>query len=504
MAVGAVAVLLLALAGSAIAGPPPPQCSLPTPTSTKVVPLNAKNVAWGYFYKNRAPVEYVNSGETFVIEMATHLAGDYYEGMIKGDAGMEDIYKWTATEMNIKTRGATGRADGKHVMTGPVYICGAEAGDTIEIQILDMWPRKNPQGKVFSSNGLAGWGWQYRAGFRTHIPTDATFIYEIKLDKKGKAKFAVPQFYFTWKDAAGKGIVQTPCPPSTGAIPDQIPGSNLTWANPTYTFSGNAYNCTNGTVTWNGYHYAGVIVDHPISTIDYSVNGKWRVPANPHIGNIGLASDVNYPTNSAWPMRTGGNIDHKRLGKGSKLFLPVEVDGGLLMAGDVHCGQTASEYDGTALETNFNARLKVIVHKRAVVERDTPLYANLPTPLLENNNEWCWHGFTFNDYLHDPRLQPNPNAVLGSHATNTYMLMNNTAVVTRDGLMKLGFKEDEATTIMTFACDWEITQVVNTNMGNNMCCYKYIKSTGDNAYVPRTFPGSSRPMRAKISSGIYD
>lgn len=29
------------------------------------------------------------------------------------------------------------------------------------------------------------------------------------------------------------------------------------------------------------------------------------------------------------------------------------------MAGDVHCGQTASEYDGTALETNFNARLRV-------------------------------------------------------------------------------------------------------------------------------------------------
>lgn len=30
--------------------------------------------------KNRAPVEYVQSGEPFVIEMATHLAGDYYEG----------------------------------------------------------------------------------------------------------------------------------------------------------------------------------------------------------------------------------------------------------------------------------------------------------------------------------------------------------------------------------------------------------------------------------------
>lgn len=32
--------------------------------------------------------------------------------MIKGDPGMESIYKWTQDEMNIKTRGALGRADG--------------------------------------------------------------------------------------------------------------------------------------------------------------------------------------------------------------------------------------------------------------------------------------------------------------------------------------------------------------------------------------------------------
>lgn len=57
------------------------------------------------------------------------------------------------TPQNIKTRGRGGRADGKHILTGPVYICGAEPGDTVEIQILDMKPRKNPQGKAFSSNG---------------------------------------------------------------------------------------------------------------------------------------------------------------------------------------------------------------------------------------------------------------------------------------------------------------------------------------------------------------
>ena len=63
----------------------------------------------------------------------------------------------------------------------------------------------------------------------------------------------------------------------------------------------------------------------------------------------------------------------------------------------VHCS-------GTAMESSWTARLKVLVHKKA--DPKVPaLYKDLPTPLLENANEWCWHGYTFNDYLHDPLLQ---------------------------------------------------------------------------------------------------
>lgn len=35
--------------------------------------------------------------------------------------------------------------------------------------------------------------------------------------------------------------------------------------------------------------------------------------------------------------------------------------------------------------------LQVVVHKKD--DQKVPaLYKNLPTPLLENDNEWCWHG----------------------------------------------------------------------------------------------------------------
>lgn len=44
-------------------------------------------------------------------------------------------------------------------------------------------------------------------------------------------------------------------------------------------------------------------------------------------GNIGLAPAIGVTATSAVPMRTGGNFDQRRLGKGATLYLPVEVSG---------------------------------------------------------------------------------------------------------------------------------------------------------------------------------
>lgn len=44
-------------------------------------------------------------------------------------------------------------------------------------------------------------------------------------------------------------------------------------------------------------------------------------------GNIGLAPAIGVTATSAVPMRTGGNFDQRRLGKGATLYLPVEVGG---------------------------------------------------------------------------------------------------------------------------------------------------------------------------------
>jgi hypothetical protein len=45
-------------------------------------------------WKGSRPKAYVQSGETFTLEMATHLSGDAPELMIDGDPALEEIYKW--------------------------------------------------------------------------------------------------------------------------------------------------------------------------------------------------------------------------------------------------------------------------------------------------------------------------------------------------------------------------------------------------------------------------
>eukprot|EP00983_Pelagomonas_calceolata_P130775 1161714-Pelagomonas_calceolata.AAC.3 len=59
------------------------------------------------------------------------LAQDVY-AWPKGDPGMESIYKWDSEGMTLNVRGATGRSDGAHIMTGPVWICGAEKDDVLQ------------------------------------------------------------------------------------------------------------------------------------------------------------------------------------------------------------------------------------------------------------------------------------------------------------------------------------------------------------------------------------
>jgi len=58
------------------------------------------------------------------------------------------------------------------------------------------------------------------------------------------------------------------------------------------------------------------VYDAPEEIRDYSVKGKYRIPMNMHIGNMGLAPAVGAAVTTGPPFRTGGNLDNKRIGIG--------------------------------------------------------------------------------------------------------------------------------------------------------------------------------------------
>ena len=61
------------------------------------------------------------------------------------------------------------------------------------------------------------------------------------------------------------------------------------------------------------------------------MRGKWRAPANLHIGNMGVAPALALPANSIPPTASlGGNVDNRRFGVGASIYYPVQVAGALL------------------------------------------------------------------------------------------------------------------------------------------------------------------------------
>ena len=91
-----------------------------------------------------------------------------------------------------------------HVLTGPIFVEGAEPGDLLKVTIQDLQPRVNPDGKTFGSNANAWWGFQARvpqadgtdfdAGDFTDTPgsnDETVTIYEFMTDSTGSYAWAL-------------------------------------------------------------------------------------------------------------------------------------------------------------------------------------------------------------------------------------------------------------------------------------------------------------------------
>ncbi|MGH9712364.1 MAG: acetamidase/formamidase family protein [Candidatus Acidiferrales bacterium] len=109
-----------------------------------VLPATPENVQWGWFDPNEKPRLTVNSGDTVAVETLMHSLGQ-----IKPGVEMDEI---------VKLRRAND-GGGPHSLTGPIYVNGAEPGDTMEIRIKKIVPKDEGfnfhlPGKDFPTVGL--------------------------------------------------------------------------------------------------------------------------------------------------------------------------------------------------------------------------------------------------------------------------------------------------------------------------------------------------------------
>jgi acetamidase/formamidase len=102
-----------------------------------------QTVVWGYYWSAARPVLTIQSGDTVTVQaMATYSPTSLRNGGIKE----EDIEpELKAIYDQVKDKGPGG-----HILTGPIYIEGAEPGDTLEVRI-----RKIRLNTPYASNGFS-------------------------------------------------------------------------------------------------------------------------------------------------------------------------------------------------------------------------------------------------------------------------------------------------------------------------------------------------------------
>ena len=123
----------------------------------------------------------------------------------------------------------------------------------------------------------------------------------------------------------------------------------------------------------------------------WKLNGKsWvkfksglRVKRRPFCGVMGVAPASEGYTESMPPGNHGGNIDTRHLTAGSRLLLPVCVDGGLFSVADIHAAQGDGEVCVTAIECPGEVSLRFNLVKSAHLE--APQYFTAPQKSVERH-----------------------------------------------------------------------------------------------------------------------
>jgi len=298
-------------------------------------------VRWGYVPSvGSDPVLRIRSGDTVTVDTVSH------EGILE-DQGRDPVAYFAghgvpreqvladavsiASEYHRTTRNFD--VDGPHVVTGPVYVTGAEPGDVLKVETLSALPRV-PYGVVSSRHG----------------------------------KGALP------RTADGS--------PAPGITLDEVMPPVATDGRPT----GDPTRYGNVSVFTKVRQDRGRLT----GVLPRGRSREVAFPLSPFMGMMGVAfapaSSLTAPElNSIPPTLGGGNIDINHLGVGSTFYLPVFAEGALFYTGDPHLAMGGGEVALTAVEGSLRATFRLTVRKPGA--RDVPSVA-FHYPFAETPDAW--------------------------------------------------------------------------------------------------------------------
>jgi len=116
---------LIAVAASAIAGAHPPV--------THRLEATPSTIAYGYYWSEAKPVLRIDSGD--IIDVDTLLTNTP-AGLAR--AGVPDDRIQASLKAIVNEVTGERKGPGGHILTGPVYVTGAEPGDVLEVRILSI------------------------------------------------------------------------------------------------------------------------------------------------------------------------------------------------------------------------------------------------------------------------------------------------------------------------------------------------------------------------------
>ncbi len=234
-----------------------------------------------------------------------------------------------------------------HPLTGPISVEGAQPGDILEVEILDVAPLVD-FGYVTVSPALGLFGSLRPEALASFAPW--TEPSQLSDPSPGRVPMAVPQEQ----------------PFNSGAAFVQL-------------------------LTFERGQRSGYA-----AFVGSDTGTRARVPIAPFMGILGNAPlrkgmFRSFPPNVSGGM--GGNTDVRQLVAGSRLQLPVYVEGAKFSAGDGHMTQGDGEVSGTGLETLMSATLRFNVIKDTVITGPRAIVPAADPTQLAMQADMLAHGY---------------------------------------------------------------------------------------------------------------